>query len=103
MRPEDRITDLEDRAHRLKLLDELDRQGAKAERESRVARKQEIDADRKTLRVRQEMKVYALDETITDPIKWNMVVHAGLLYQLNGAWYVRTDIAEAQGYALVEA
>jgi len=47
--------------------------------------------------------VYALDETITDPIKWNTGVHAGILYRLNDAWYVRTDIAEAQGYVLVGA
>ena len=104
MNPEDeRIADLADRTHHLELLDELDRQGAKAERESRVALKQGIDAERKTIRVRQEMKVYALDENITDPIKWNTVVHSGILYRLNGAWYVRTDIAEAQGYNLVEA
>lgn len=36
MLPEDRIMDLADRTHRLELLDELDRQGAKAERENYV-------------------------------------------------------------------
>ncbi len=47
MSDEDRITDLADRTHRLELLDELDRQAAKAERERRVAQKREIDAERK--------------------------------------------------------
>lgn len=103
MSDEDRITDLADRTHHLELLDELDRQGSIAERDERTAQKREIDAERKTLRVRQEMKVYALAEEITDAIKWNTIIHAGLLYRLNAAWYVRTDIARAMGYDLIEA
>ncbi len=102
MHNEDRIIDLQDRAHRLELLGELDRQGAKHLREERTAEKREIDAERKTLRVRQEMKVYALAEEITDPIKWNTIIHAGLLYRLNDAWYVRTDIARSAGYDVIE-
>jgi hypothetical protein len=102
MPTEDRIVDLADRTHHLELLDELDVQKAKAERESRTAQKREIDAERKTLRVRQEMKVYALAEEIVDAIKWNTIIHAGLLYRLNGTWCVRTDIARAMGYIITE-
>jgi hypothetical protein len=102
MSNEDRLIDLADRTHTLELVDELDRQAAKTERESRAAQKREIDAERKTLLVRQEMKVYALAEEITDPIKWNTIIHAGLLYRLNDAWYVRTDIARAMGYTIIE-
>ena len=104
MNDEDRIADLQDRTHRLDLLDELDRQGAKAERESRVARKQEIDAERKTIRVSEDERGCRLVEyPMSDPIKWNAIIHSGLIYRINDAWYVRTDIAEAQGYVLVEA
>lgn len=101
MNSEERLLDLDDRIHNLEMLDELDRQLAKTERDGRRARKREINVERKTLRVRQEELVYALAEDVTDPIKWNALIRDGLLYRLNDGWYVRTDVATVQGYEVV--
>jgi|GEM_PF-2875507 len=103
MEAEERLIGLSDRLHHLELLDELDRQAAKTERESRTARKREINAERKTIRVRQEGALYVLAEDITDPIKWNALIRAGLLYRLPGnVWGVRVIAASSQGYDVVE-
>ena len=118
MSDEDRITDLADRTHRLELLDELDRQGAKQLRDERMEMKRRIDAEHHTLRVTQGDR---FAEPIDDPpewhrfvgaaegeelypaIKWHNLVHAGVLYRLRGEWRVRTDVAGSMGYDLIEA
>lgn len=101
MEVEERLLDLDERLHRLELLDELDRQKAKAERESRVAQKREINAERKTIRVRQEGAEYVLVGDVTDSIKWNALIRAGLLYRLQGdTWGVRVDTARSEGYVV---
>ena len=99
MRSEDRIVDIQDRTHRLELLDELDRQGAKAERETRTEQKREIDAERHTIRVSEDEQGCRLVEyPMSDPIKWNAIIHQGILYRFRDEWRVRVDIARSLGY-----
>ena len=116
MTTKDRITNLADRTHRLELLDELDRQAAKSERETRMAAKRRIDAEHHTIRVTQGDQ---FAEPINDPpewhrfvaaaegeelypaTKWHNLLHAGVLYCFRGEWRVRVAAAE-MGYDVVE-
>ena len=112
----DRIADLADRTHTLELLNELDRQGAKAERESRVAQKRRIDAEHHTIRVTHgdqwaepindppgwhRFVGAAEDEELYPAIKWRSLLHANVLYRFRGEWRVRGAAGE-MGYDVVE-
>lgn len=111
------IAHLEDRVHRMELLNELDRQGGKTERESRVEMKRRIGAEHRTIRVthgdrwaepigdpaRWHRFVAAAErEDMYPAIKWYNIVHAGVLYRFRAEWRVRVDIARAMGYDVIE-
>jgi len=102
MKPEDPIADLEERVHRLTLMDELDKQKAKAVRAERTTEKRELDAERLTLRARQDGKVYALAEEITDPIKFQKAIKAGIFHRFGGEFFVMVDAARELGYTIIE-
>ena len=116
MHNEDRIIDLQDRAHRLELLGELDRQGAKQKRDERMEMKRRIDAEHHTIRVTQGDRFAepidkppewhrfvgaAEEEELYPAIKWYNLLHAGVLYRLRGEWRVRV-IAGSMGYDVIE-
>ena len=98
----DTIIDLGERVHRLQLMDEIDKQKAKAERTERTTLKREIEAERKTLRVRKEENAYALAEQITDAIKFRNVIKAKILHRFGGELFVRVDDARELGYRIIE-
>jgi len=102
MNAENKIIDLGERVHRLTMMDELDRQKAKAERAKRTAEKREIEAERKTLRVRRNQNAYALAEEITDPIKFRNAIRAGIFHRFGGEFFVRVDEARKLGYEIIE-
>ena len=100
MDPKDKITDLGERIHRLTMMDELDRQKAKAERAMRTAEKRETGTERKAITVRREGDVYVLAENVTDAIKWHSMVSDGVVHKSSGRYLVRLRTAAAKGYKI---
>lgn len=102
MKSEDKIVDLGQRIHQLEMMDELDRQKAKAERAMRAAEKRELDAERATLKVRREGDVYALAEQIADPVKFQKATRSGIFYRSGNKFCVHVDEARELGYTVIE-
>lgn len=102
MNTEDKVVDLGERIHHLTMLDELDRQKAKAERAKRTAEKREIDTERATLKVRRKGAVYALAEQIADPVKFRNATRSGIFYRSGDKFCVRVDEARELGYEIIE-
>jgi len=120
VRTEERIADLDARAHNLELLDGLDQQKATGERNKRVSMKKRIKEEHHTIRVTREENAYRFAEPINDParwhrfvgaaegeelypaLKWSTMIRDGVLQRVGDAFVVQMDVAEAKGYNVVE-
>ena len=80
------------------------REKFKAEQEitRRWTKKEQLRANRLSIKVERDGSEYRLGEFIKDPTKWSDLIRKGLLYRRGEIWHVRKTVAEDMGFLVLE-